>query len=247
MELLVVEHDPATGLARFAEVLEARTSLVPHRTLDATADGTLAGVDLDAVAGLVVMGGPQSVADGAEHAWLADEQALLRDAVAAEVPVLAVCLGAQVLATAAGGEVTRRDRPRVGFTPLTRVGPAAGGEEEVTAAWPDGAAVLTFHEDQVATLPAGAEALLEGDDAPLAWRLGSAIGTQAHPEVDAAQLARWVARDDLAGLLAAADVDPEALVAEAERRERFTRPLGQALVGRFLDGPVRRRVTGASR
>ena len=73
------------------------------------------------------------------------------------------------------------------------------------------------------------------------------MATQAHPEVDAAQLERWLARDDLAALITDAGVDAEQLLAEAQRRERFTRPLGQALIGRFLDGPVRRRATGSKR
>lgn len=247
MELLVLEHDPATGACRFTEVLDGRPDLVSPRTLDATAAGALTGVDLDDVAGIVVMGGPQSVADGASPAWLADEQTLVRDAVVAEVPVLAVCLGAQVLATAHGGEVTRLDRPEVGFLELRRVGPAEAGEEDVTAAWPDGAPSLLLHQDAVTTLPPAAEPLLEGPEGAIAWRIGSAVATQAHPEVDAAQLERWLARDDLAALVSDAGVDADELLAEAQRRERFTRPLGQAFVGRFLDGPVRRRATGAKR
>lgn len=248
MELLVLEHHPGTGACRFEDVLDARTSLAPWRTVDVTAHGALEDVDLAQVAGLVVMGGPQSVADGADHPWLGAEQALLRTAIAAEVPVLAVCLGAQVLATATGGEVSRRERPRVGYQPLTRVGPAADGDEGVMAGWPDGAATLLFHEDEVAALPPGAEPLLAFDDgAPVAWRLGSAVATQAHPEVDAAQLGRWVEDDGLAALLTEAGVDGTALAEEAARRDRIVRPLGQAMVGRFVDGPVRRRVTGSAR
>lgn len=247
MELLVLEHDPTTGACRFADVLDDRTSLAPWRTVDVTTDTALTDVDLGAVAGLVVMGGPQSVADGVAPTWLSAEQALLRDAVATEVPVLAVCLGAQVLATAHGGEVTRLDRPEVGFLPVRRVGPAAAGEEEVTAGWPDGAATLLMHEDGVTTLPPAGEPLLEGPSGAVAWRLGPAVATQAHPEADAAQLERWTATPALAELLTRAEVDGAELVAEASRRERFTRPLGHALLGRFVDGPVRRRVTGATR
>lgn len=248
MELLVLEHDEATGRARFGDVLDSRAGTAPLRGVDATDADALTAVELDTVAGLVVMGGPQSVAaDGQDHPWLAAEQALLRDAVAAEVPVLAVCLGAQVLAGAHGGVVDRLEVPEVGYLALHRVGPAAGGEEDVTAGWPDGAATLLLHEDAVTTLPPGAEPLLEGPSGEVAWRLGSAVATQAHPEVDAAQLARWAALPALRAVIERAGVAPDDLVAEAERRDRLTRPLGQALVGRFVDGPVRRRATGSRR
>lgn len=247
VELLVLEHDPATGLHRFADVLAERTSLVPLRHVDATDPDGSRFPDVAELAGVVVMGGPQSVADDATHGWLTAEQQLLRDAVGAEVPVLAVCLGAQVLATAHGGAVSRLEVPEVGYLPLSRVGPAAAGEEDVTAGWPDGAATLLLHEDAVTTLPPAAEPLLEGPAGAVAWRLGSAVATQAHPEVDAAQLERWLAMPALAELVARADVDPDELLAEAQRRERFVRPLGDALIGRFVDGPVRRRATGSRR
>lgn len=245
MELLVVDHHPATSLARFADVLDARTELVAYRRIDVRDVDAVDGIDLDEVGGILVMGGPQSVADGADHPWLAAELGLLRRAVDADVPVLAVCLGAQVLALAGGGQVSRLPVPEVGFLPLRRT--EATGDEEVTAGWPDGAPALLLHEDAVTTLPPDAVALLDGPAGPVAWRLGSAIATQAHHEVDAEQLTAWVHHDSLSGLLDAAEVDREALAAEAVARERFTRPLGQALLGRFVDGPVRRRVTGSNR
>jgi GMP synthase (glutamine-hydrolysing) len=245
VELLVLEHDPATGLARFAEVLDDRRGLVGWRTIDVTVPGALDAVDLAEVAGLVVMGGPQSVADGAELPWLEAERDLLRAAVSAEVPVLAVCLGAQVLATAMGGEVTRLPTPEVGYLALHRV--AGAEDEEVTAGWPDGAVSLLVHEDGVTTLPPDAVPLLEGPSGPVAWRYGSAVATQAHPEADAAQLAAWTELASLTTLLRAAGTDTDTLLEEARQRDRFVRPLGQAFLGRFVDGPVRRRATGAKR
>jgi GMP synthase (glutamine-hydrolysing) len=246
VELLVLEHDATTGACRFTDVLDARTDLVPWRRIDVAAGEALPH-DLDAVAGILVMGGPQSVtADHADgHAWLPGERELLRAAVDSEVPVLAVCLGAQVLADAAGGEVTRLDVPEIGYLPLTRA--AGTADEEVTAGWPDGAASLLLHEDGITTLPPDAVPLLEGPSGPVAWRLGSAVATQAHPEVDVAQLRRWAELDSLAALLGRSEVDLDELLEEAERRDRFVVPLGQALIGRFVDGPVRRRVTGSKR
>jgi GMP synthase (glutamine-hydrolysing) len=77
-----------------------------------------------------------------------------------------------------------------------------------------------------------------------AWRVGHAWGVQFHPEVTPTQLASWVSDHLLDELLSRAGIDTEALLAEAERRGRFTVPQGRALVGRFLDGPVRERLAG---
>lgn len=244
MELLVLDHHPNTGVCRFADVLDGRRDLVDHRTL-AVADGAPLPDVLDDVAGIVSMGGPQSATEVADHPWMRAEADLLRRAVDAHVPVFGVCLGAQLLGIALGGQVTRRPVPEVGYLPLTRTAGAA--DDEVVAGWPDGTAALFVHEDEVSTLPPDAEALLTGNDGVPAWRVASAWAVQAHPEVDAAQLEAWVGLERLQGLLDAADVDGAALVAEARRRERFAVATGSALFGRFVDGPVRKRVTGSAR
>lgn len=242
MELVVLEHDASTGVCRFRDVLDARTSLVVWRVVDLSGGEPLP-TDLDQVAGILVMGGPQSVTE--DHPWLVEEYALLRAAVDAEVPVFAVCLGAQALAVATGGEVSTREVPEIGFVPQRLTDEAAG--DEIAAGWPDGAASFVWHGDEVTLLPPDAVPLLQGTEQVTAWRVGSAFATQAHPEVDTAQLERWVELDVLDQQLGAAGTDAEALLTEARRRERFTLATGLSLFGRFVDGPVRRRVTGSSR
>jgi GMP synthase (glutamine-hydrolysing) len=69
--------------------------------------------DLSAVDGLVVFGGAESVTEIDRHPYLLDEMALLHEAVAQDVPVLGICLGAQVLAHALGGRVRRLPRRAV--------------------------------------------------------------------------------------------------------------------------------------
>jgi GMP synthase (glutamine-hydrolysing) len=242
VELLVLDHHPSTGLHRFTEILDGRQEFAPWRQVDATG-GTAFPTDADALAGVVVMGGPQSVTE--EHPWLEGELDLLRRLVEADVPVFAVCLGAQLLATALGGEVVERPTPEIGFVPLHRT--EEGASDELTAGWPDGAPTLLWHGDEVGRFPAQAVPLLRAGDQVVAWRAGSAFATQAHPEVDLAQLERWAELDDLAAQLAAAGTDREAFLAEAARRERFLLAVGLSLFGRFVDGPVRRRATGSSR
>ena len=239
-ELVVLTHTAGAGPSAFTEVLDARTSIAPWRCIDVPAGDPLPDVR-EEVAGLVVMGGTMSAVDPTRHPWMPPELDLLRRAVETEVPVLAVCLGAQLLGQACGGQVVRRDVPEVGFLPLDRTD--EGRADPVVAGWPDGARTLFIHEDEVVSLPPDAQLVLSGSDGVPAWRLGSALAVQFHPEVTAAQLASRVDGGLLDDLLARAAVDPDALVDEAQRRDRFTVPLGRALVGRFLDGPVRERVS----
>jgi len=69
---------------------------------------------LDGIDGIVSFGGIESVLDGGLEA----EAQLMRSAVAADVPVIGVCLGAQLLAHALGGKVVRRPRRMVAWVPL---------------------------------------------------------------------------------------------------------------------------------
>jgi GMP synthase (glutamine-hydrolysing) len=242
VELLVLDHHPTTGPCRFQELLDSRAELVPHRSIDVPGGGQLPD-DLDEVAGVVVMGSPRSVTE--EPDWLAGELALLRAAVDADVPVFGICFGAQALAVATGGEVTTREVPEIGFVPQRLTEEAA--TDDVAGGWPDGAATFIWHGDEVTLLPPDAVPLLQGPEQVTAWRIGSAFATQAHPEVDAARIEAWSTSPELIDQLHAAGTDPEALLEEARRRERFVLAAGTSLFGRFLDGPVRRRVTGSNR
>lgn len=242
MELLVLDHHATTGPCRFVDVLDGRRDLFTWRSIE-VAGGDPLPTDLTEVAGLLVMGGPQSVTE--DHAWLDGETDLLRRAVADDVPVFAVCLGAQLLAAATGGEVTTRPVPEIGFVPQRHTEEGAG--DELTAGWPEGAVTVLWHGDEVTRLPEGAVPLLRGEEQVTAWRLGSAFATQAHPEVDAAQLARWIQLDELDDQFADSGLDAGAFLAEATAHERFLVATGVSLFGRFVDGPVRRRATGSAR
>jgi GMP synthase (glutamine-hydrolysing) len=238
-ELVVLQHHPRTGPSAFTEVLDGRTHLVPWRGIDVAAGDPLP--DVDGLGGVLVMGGPMGLPDADEHAWMDDELTWLSKAVDAGIPVLGICLGAQLLASALGGTVERMPAPRIGYLPVTRT--ESAGDDEVAAGWPDGTATLFFHEDDVATLPDGAEVVLEGPGGPAAWCSGSGLAVHFHPEVTLDQLTAWLELPELRAHLDPAGVDADELLDEASRRTRFTVPQGRALVGRWIDGPVRKHVT----
>jgi GMP synthase (glutamine-hydrolysing) len=145
---------------------------------------------LEELDGLLSLGGEQSVVDIAGDEVLLGEAELLREAVHGEVPVLGVCLGAQVLAHALGGRVAHLPRRLLAWAPLERL-PAAAGDP-VVGALPPGAAGLHWNEDGIEP-PAGAVELLRRPAAGAeAFRVGArAWGVQFHPEVDAQALEGW--------------------------------------------------------
>ncbi len=138
----------------------------------------LAGLD-----GLVVMGGPMSATSDAGFPTRRAELSLLAAAVRAGIPVLGVCLGAQLLALAAGGTVARGEAgPEIGWHPVD-LAPAAG-DDPLFASLPSPLTVLHWHGDTYG-LPPGAVRLAGSRAYPeQAFRVGPAAwGLQFHLEV----------------------------------------------------------------
>ncbi|HEV2889577.1 MAG TPA: type 1 glutamine amidotransferase [Frankiaceae bacterium] len=212
---LLVEHIREEGAGAFAGWLPANgLDLDVHRTYE---DGPPPSTLPDGYDALVVMGGAMGVPDAATtHRWLNDEMALIRHAVARDVPTLGVCLGAQLLAQATGGEVVRgRIGPEVGVCRV-HLG-AAAQADPLLHDLPPIVNAVQWHWDEVLALPRGAT-LLGGSAAypHQAFRVGeSAWGLQFHPEATPSMVVRWAAQD--AEDVRAAGADPDAAARDAER------------------------------
>lgn len=181
--LLAIQHVPWEG---------------PHRILDACGDlhvqtvKPLAGHALPAheeVAGAVVMGGPMNVDEVERFPALVAEREWLAGAVERGVPVLGICLGAQLLARALGAEVRAGEGPEIGFAPVEVSDP----DDPLLGGLAPSSEVLHWHGD-VFDLPPGAEHLASSErTACQAFRAGSAWGVLFHPEADFALVEAWLA------------------------------------------------------
>jgi GMP synthase (glutamine-hydrolysing) len=163
--------------------------------------------DLGEIDGLISFGGAQSVTEIDRYPYLLEEAELLRRAVERDVPVLGVCLGAQVLAHALGGSVRRLPRRAVTWLELARI-----ADDELV---PDPVWALHWNEDAIEPPPGASELLERGGLGCAAFRAGSAWGIQFHADVDAPVLDSWYER--YGDWLAPAEVDPAAArAADAE-------------------------------
>ena len=185
-------------------------------------------------AGIVVMGGPMGAYDEAAHPWLAAEKELLREAVAANVPVWGVCLGAQLLASALGARVFKGDRPEVGVLPV-ELTPAASSDPVFESAPPRFPA-LQWHGDTF-DLPPGATLLAGSPMYPnQAFRVGSSYGLQFHIEVPLKLATEWgevpAYAASLEATLGPGALDP--LLAQVAEHEPAMIPLARRLFAAWL-------------
>ncbi|HEV3001665.1 MAG TPA: type 1 glutamine amidotransferase [Solirubrobacteraceae bacterium] len=162
---------------------------------------------------VVALGGATHPDEDGAHPWLRAERDLLRAAVDATLPVLGVCLGAELLAQVLGARTHRLPAPRIGWYPL-RAAPTATGDP-LAPAWGWLGDVMEWHA-YAFELPAGAVLLAGAPAAVQAFRWGRAAwGVQYHLEADAALVAAWL--DACADELREAGVDAGAIAAATER------------------------------
>jgi GMP synthase (glutamine-hydrolysing) len=186
--------------------------------------------DLDAIDGVLSLGGEQSVLDIDADPLLTAEAAFLREAVEGGLPVLGVCLGAQLLAHALGGRVTRLPRRMIEWTPIEPL-PAAAGDP-VIGSLPEGAVALHWNEDGFEPPPGAVELLARPGSTSEAFRIGDcAWGVQFHPEVHDEGLDGWY-KAGYAELSEIGLTEEEARAADA-RHLPGQRALSDALFGGF--------------
>ena len=217
---VVIQHEPGEGPGTLAPLLG-----------EATVVRTYAGeaVPEDAEA-LVVLGGGMAAYEQERLLHLRDELRLLRRCVERGAPVLGICLGSQLLATALGGSVKRAPAKELGFYRV-RLTEAARDDALFTGAPPD---FVAFHwHGDAFTLPPGAVALAGSTMTPLqAFRFGArAWGVQFHLETDPDILRAMV--DGGAAELSETGVEAELLMTQARRELPRLREIAAGVFARF--------------
>jgi len=177
--------------------------------------------DLDAEL-VVVLGGPMGVYDDAQHPFLREEVAFLVERLALEKPCLGICLGAQLMASAAGAEVyPGKNGFEVGVAPVRLTADAQ--KDPVLSGLGAKLLVAHWHGDTHAPVP-GATLLASTDRyTQQGFRLGASYAFQFHPELTADEFGRWL--DAGAEELKAKGKDPQALKAQLGKLRASEAPL----------------------
>ena len=181
LPVAIFRHAPIEGPGYFAIFLE--NNRIPWQLIAVDAGDPIPAHAAD-FSGLCFMGGPMSVNDEAEFAWLAAEKRFIAEVVALGRPVLGICLGAQLIASAHGARVYRNTEKEIGWFDVH----ACTGTEDAFD-FPPTTTVLHWHGETF-ELPPGARLLASSAACRhQAFQLGErAIGLQFHLEMTPASL-----------------------------------------------------------
>ena len=200
---------------------------------------------LDKYAALIVLGGPMNAHQIDTYPNLITEVEIIREAVAQDMSVLGICLGAQLLAKALGGTVKRNPDREIGWYDVHLTD--AGSDDPVLSTFAKQQRVIQWHEDGI-DLPAGCIHLASSPSSNVqAFRHGEhAYGFQFHLEVNASLIERWLT---VPGNQAVLDeevqrVDPRIIREQTAESVDALQALSNATFSRWIDrfeiGPRRR-------
>lgn len=187
-KLLVFQHVPLEPLGTLNRQFKEAGFRIRYVNFDREPDRE---PDVSRYHGLVVLGGPQAASQTERYPHLAFEQEAIRRAADAGLPVLGICLGAQLIAAAFGGKVMRRAAPEFGWVDVR---PTSEGQDDPLIGHFNGVeSVYQWHSDTF-SLPHGAVHLAQSDACQYqAFRIDDHVyGLQFHLEADRALINRWI-------------------------------------------------------
>ncbi len=228
MRVTVIRNDPFVPPGHLARVCRDRGHDVDVVALD---EGD-ALPPIGSVSAIAVLGGEMGAYDTDKHPYLETEKAYLADAVERGIPVLGLCLGCQLLADALGGAAYLAPAPEAAFEVLDVL------VEDAVVSILGSRRSLALHRDTW-DLPPGATLIARSDRYGQAFRMGSALGIQTHPEATPDIVAAWLSHRSGRELVDSGGASPEELLEEIASSSRDIALTADAVLGAWLDESAR--------
>lgn len=234
-EVLVFQHDPFEDLGIFAAVLEKQGA--GYRVIRLF-HGEMPAEDWQRIQALIILGGPMSCYDEEQYPFLRWEKRIIRAAIDEAVPILGVCLGAQLIAASLSTVVYHGPVKEIGWSPISIT--PHGQVDSLLGYLPENATVFQWHGDGF-DLPSGAIRLASSVNYEnQAFRLRKNIyGLQFHLEVTPRMIECWI--DERSKDLAQAPyILPDKIRADTQSYAPTLKYYGERFLSEFI-----RRATGS--
>lgn len=188
MKVLVLRHVPHEHLGTLANSLRAKNIVYDYLNLY---ECKIPNISVDDLSGLVILGGPMNVYETDRYPFLEREDRLIREAIDKNIPVLGICLGAQLIAKSLGAPVTKNREKEIGWYPLRITEEAK--RDKLFQYFNTEETVFQWHGDTF-QIPKGAIRLAESPlCANQAFRYNSNVyGLQFHIEVTPQMITEWL-------------------------------------------------------
>lgn len=229
MRVLTIVHEQDAGPGVFGDVLAARGAQVDTWLAAEEPEPPAAP---DTYAAIMTFGGSAHPHEAHRYPWLAAEKRYLAEALRQRVPMLGVCLGAELIAEADGAWSRRMPRPEIGWYDVELT--VAGAADPVLGPAGDRFPALEWHSYEV-SLPSRGTELARGSNCLQAYRIGKHVwGIQFHAEVTAADFQSWLDNytDDEDAVREG--IDPHAIAEDTAGRIAAWHELGRGICERFL-------------
>jgi GMP synthase (glutamine-hydrolysing) len=227
---VVIQHVPHEGLGTLAWELK-KSGIEPIYIKLYKGDAVMGSVPEGST--LIVMGGPMGVYEEDKYPFIKDELRLLEWAFKNNVPTLGICLGAQLMARAAGGRVYRGKTKEIGWHRIRLS--AEGRRDALFSGFPEEFTVFQWHGDTF-DLPAGATLLASSNAFPNQLiRVGrNAYGFQFHLEVTQKMIREWLMENAEELKTLEEMVDPARIEEETPLNISVLNKYGEVVFSRFF-------------
>jgi len=188
--------------------------------------------DWDRYNGIVILGGPMNVYQETEYPFLADEDVLIKKALAVLKPMLGICLGAQLIAKAAGAEVAAGHRKEIGWYDVNLT--KDSGEDLLFKGLPRSFKVFQWHGDTFNIPPKGVKLASSEIFPNQAFRVGNAYGLQFHVEVTNRIIMDWM-KEYNTEIRHLDYIDPEKIVKDTKKHSGDLIKIADKFYANFLN------------